>query len=76
MSEKLLPCPFCGGSASLVKAVEAGENAWCISCNVCGASSGVSFPEKVEPLPHLQYLWNRRAALATPPASAEEADEG
>lgn len=58
MSEKLKPCPFCGGEAEIIE-IEGGENAGgsCVSCTVCLASSNVSFEFKE----NFVSNWNRRA---------------
>jgi Lar family restriction alleviation protein len=65
MSDKLLPCPFCGGEAERVD-IEEGENAGgsCICCTVCQASGYIEFGRK----DNFVSNWNRRAALsaATP----------
>jgi Lar family restriction alleviation protein len=53
MTEKLLPCPFCGGEA---ETFEASEDSFSVLCTGCGVET-----------PYLPYLteaiaaWNRRA---------------
>jgi len=53
MSEKLLPCPFCGGEAVLVR--DEPTNGWCfIECTCC-ASHGSMTDKK-----HAIEAWNTR----------------
>lgn len=58
---ELKPCPFCGGEAEIIDAVEAGESAKCVTCKKCWCSSHVRFAikEPVEEL--LAESWNQRA---------------
>ena len=68
MASKLLPCPFCGGEASM----ESGRyqlddvmysfaHVECLSCGACGSG----FTEEEKPVKSLEALaadaWNRRA---------------
>ena len=62
MSEKLKPCPFCGGNASLhfdpegVKDTMGRKWAYTITCNRCAASSGLCFS-----MEQAVDAWNRRS---------------
>lgn len=70
MTDALKPCPFCGGSASLVEAV--GE-VWA-RCDVCHSANALSTNSREK----ASDAWNTRAALAAPqpaaPAWPHEAD--
>lgn len=58
MSEKLKPCPFCGGEKIVFRADE--ECSWCwYLCQDCRASSG-----KERTLADAIEAWNRRARHA------------
>ena len=55
MTDKLLPCPFCGGKADYCE-----TNAWWVQCNECNAETDADMsPEAAA------EIWNRR----TPPPS-------
>lgn len=62
MSEKLKPCPFCGGEAEIIH-IDEGENAGgsCVCCTQCLASSNVEFEFKE----NFVSNWNRRTASAS-----------
>ena len=58
---ELKPCPFCGANVNdedepIVLAYQYTIDAYCISCDRCGASSG-SHDGRVEAI----EAWNRRA---------------
>ena len=56
MTDKLLPCPFCGGKADYCE-----TNAWWVQCNECNAETDADMsPEAAA------EIWNRR----TPPPSS------
>ena len=61
MSEKLKPCPFCGGEASLsvdTEAVRDTENrlwAYQITCNKCSSTTGLCWSDEMA-----VKEWNRR----------------
>jgi len=58
--ERELPCPFCGGEAS----VNGGDDGrMFVECNDCAASSMCALSVKDDPGPMLIAAWNRR----TPP---------
>ena len=68
MSEKLKPCPFCGGKASMESGrYEMDDDMFsfahveCLSCGACGSG----FTEAEKPVESLEALaadaWNRRA---------------
>jgi hypothetical protein len=71
ISEKLLPCPFCG-SANVAQGASRGRiSVWCF----CGAEGPkVEFPDvcidPVTPIRECHAAWNRRAALARAEANA------
>jgi len=73
ISEKLLPCPFCG-SANVAQGASRGYiSVWCF----CGARGPeVEFPDDcidpVTPIRECHAAWNRRAALARAEANAGE----
>lgn len=62
MAIKLLPCPFCGGSASFQSASDgANDGGHYVECLDCGASTNLQFGIKcVKSL--LAGRWNRRIA--------------
>lgn len=63
MTDKLLPCPFCGGTDVKLRHHGASSMSW-VSCVGCGleapCETGATDTEAVS-------YWNRRAALSTPP---------
>ena len=61
MSEKLLPCPFCGSANTML--VET-PRPWWVTCNDCGAD-GPTGDDCIE-------RWNTRPS---PPPAAESGDE-
>lgn len=65
MSDKLKPCPFCGGLAEIVE-IDEGENAGgsCVCCTTCLASSNVDFGFKENFISN----WNRRVQTLAPDA--------
>lgn len=54
MSEKLKPCPFCGGEASINR--PSGRMLFCVVCDDCDANSGYYFTEE-----DAARAWNSRA---------------
>jgi len=61
----LLPCPFCGGSAT----VDHDDNGWnWVECSNCGASTNAKVSAMDDCRPLLVEAWNRRAALAAQPS--------
>ena len=60
-SDRLLPCPFCGGTAEIVE-VETG--AVVAECQDCKASSAMHYACGDNPVPMLLEKWNRRATSA------------
>lgn len=50
---ELLPCPFCGGPASVFAALWFG---WYAQCRCCGAKQGRWQNEEIE----AAQIWNRR----------------
>ena len=62
MTEKLKPCPFCGGKAEKI-AVEEPSNVggYVVQCSSCEASTRVWFPIKDSVDRILREAWNRRA---------------
>lgn len=69
----LLPCPFCGGAAEIVDAVEAGNQAKVVCCKKCMCSSRVVFALMDDVTFDLVSAWNARADLARPMTVAEAA---
>jgi len=69
----LLPCPFCGGDAEIVDAVEAGSQAKVVCCKKCMCSSRVVFALMDDATFDLVSAWNARADLARPMTVAEAA---
>lgn len=55
MSEKLKPCPFCGGNKVETRTDDEGIS-WYIFCNNCGAMCGYALSED-----EVVKAWNRRA---------------
>lgn len=51
MSDKLKPCPFCGGKAKVWKSGSYG-----VVCNTCDANTGFIYPNEQEPV----EAWNKR----------------
>lgn len=64
-STDLLPCPFCGGDAEIVDAVEAGESAKVVCCKRCLSSSKVVFALMDDVTFDLASAWNTRARPMT-----------
>lgn len=64
MKPGLLPCPFCGGEASLHKGMQAFDDyeVHCDECGVCGPNFG-SMDETFSPRDDAIAAWNRRAPL-------------
>lgn len=64
-SDRLKPCPFCGGEA-VTGCIDTetqdhpDEGGHFISCNKCGASTGLRFACGEDPLPLLMEAWNKR----------------
>ncbi len=54
---KLKPCPFCKGEARLV---EPEEQAHCVECSVCWASSRMIYSLKEDARPLVVEAWNKR----------------
>ena len=69
MSEKLLPCPFCGGEVrieDIMNAKHENDSIWMIECDKCGASSTFSVADKEGGFRQATeneavYAWNRRS---------------
>ena len=66
MSDKLLPCPFCGNEKNIVMANEKHDHSggYFIACPACDASTGLRYACGEDPRPLLVEQWNRRAAIA------------
>ena len=60
MSEKLKPCPFCGGEACW-SWYGGGRDRGCIKCNGCWAKSVLVEPERKS---EAIAAWNRRAEVS------------
>lgn len=56
MAETLLPCPFCGGAASIGMYTRRIGNTYSVFCTQCGAESFDLFPDKEQ----ATEAWNRR----------------
>ena len=68
-SDRLKPCPFCGGAAEMgcvrsESGEEPNEGGYFIACLACDASTGLRFACGDDPKPLLIEQWNRRTALA------------
>lgn len=61
-SDRLKPCPFCGGEAQIERATEVGENAYVVACQrpICMASSKVVVALMDDVTSLLIEAWNRR----------------
>ncbi len=61
-SDRLKPCPFCGGNAS-AGFISGGENTGghYISCDQCDASTGLRFSCGEDARPLLAEQWNKRS---------------
>ena len=72
-SDRLKPCPFCGGSASAGFIGGDGENAGghYISCDQCDASTGLRFSCGEDARPILVEQWNKRPVSDMPKALRE-----
>ncbi len=57
MSEELLPCPFCGGRASIIKRGTMRQS-MIVGCNYCGAR--VESIDVVGLTPIASWAWNKR----------------
>ena len=70
----LLPCPFCGNDKNIAMVNEKHDHSggYFIACPECMASTGLRYAMGEDPRPLLVEQWNRRAALASPPASGEK----
>lgn len=55
-NDKLLPCPFCGGKASILQSWDATE----VSCDECYASAG-KFQRGIDGIKDALAAWNKRA---------------
>ena len=54
----LIPCPFCGGEAVLIKNPE-GFDTHCVKCSTCGCNTGAYLGG--DSLQNAVDAWNRRA---------------
>lgn len=74
METKLLPCPFCGGEARMLKQTTFNVLLYGTKCNKCGAEAAVELTEAMAveswnrrayrpccPEPCNEQCWNRRA---------------
>ena len=59
-SDRLKPCPFCGGAAEIEIATEAGDCAYVVCCQTCMASSKLIYALMDDVSPLLLEAWNRR----------------
>lgn len=60
MSEKLKPCPFCGGEAWVIQIL---EDLYAVECRKCWTRKGTYQPTKAEAI----EAWNRRAERTVKP---------
>ena len=60
----LLPCPFCGGEAEIVRAMDKDGRFAAVGCPACGAGSRQHYFVGDDAVPHVVSAWNRRAHLA------------
>lgn len=60
-SDRLKPCPFCGGEAEIDQAEDGGYFVQCLT-SVCRASSQMRYAHGDDPRPLLLEAWNRRPA--------------
>ena len=72
--DALLPCPFCGGAASIHKGMVAFED-YEIHCDICGVCSPNfgALNETLTPKSDAIAAWNTRALPAVNPAAIREA---
>ena len=61
-SDRLKPCPFCGGDAEIdtVDAGQPNEGGFFAACTKCGASTNVRFACGEDPVQLVREQWNRR----------------
>jgi len=67
-SDKLKPCPFCGGDAEIIT-LEGGDGdvnagAMCVQCPSCGSASSLVYPLMDDVKDLLLERWNKRASRA------------
>jgi len=62
-SDRLKPCPFCGGEAEIdtVDSGQPNEGGFFAACLKCGASTNVRFACGEDPVELVREQWNRRA---------------
>jgi len=74
-SDRLKPCPFCGGNAS-ADCVDTetqdhpDEGGYFIACDTCGCSTNLRFACGEDPMPLLVEQWNKRTSAVSPPQAA------
>jgi Lar family restriction alleviation protein len=64
MTDKLKPCPFCGGEGDAFTAFDPNvEETWLVHCKSCEAS--IATPERDNTKQEATELWNTRADMHT-----------
>ena len=70
MSEKLLPCPFCGAPADPPELYGESKTAMFVDCSKCGANVYHGTADKEANSAAVVVAWNRRASLLQPTAQS------
>lgn len=75
-SDRLKPCPFCGGAAEMHQAHDPdgpNDQGYYVECGKCGASTNLRFSCGEDARPLLMEQWNRRSTIASLERQLEDA---